>query len=39
MLNTNRNKEKLMRSWFLASISWLENICYLAKEIINAKIV
>jgi hypothetical protein len=33
----NRNKEKLMRSLFLASTSWLENVCYLAKEIINAK--
>ena len=28
-----------MRSLFLASTSWLENVCYLAKEIINAKIV
>ena len=37
--NTNRNKEKVMRSLFLASTSWLENVCYLAKEIINAKIV
>ena len=26
-----------MRSVFLASTSWLENVCYLAKEIINAK--
>jgi hypothetical protein len=32
-------KEKIMRSLFLASTSWLENVCYLAKEIINAKIV
>ena len=28
-----------MRSLFLASTSWLENVCYLAKDIINAKIV
>ena len=28
-----------MRSLFLASTSWLENVCYLAKEITNAKIV
>jgi hypothetical protein len=28
-----------MRSLFLANTSWLENVCYLAKEIINAKIV
>ena len=39
IINTNRNKEKLMRSLFLANTSWLENDCYLAKEIINAKIV
>ena len=39
IINTNRNKEKVMRSLFLASTSWLENVCYLAKEIINAKIV
>jgi hypothetical protein len=39
IINTNRNKEKVMRSLFLASTSWLENGCYLAKEIINAKIV
>jgi hypothetical protein len=26
-----------MRSLFLASTSWLESVCYLAKEIINAK--
>ena len=40
IINTNRNKEKLMRSLFLqAHQSWLENVCYLAKEIINAKIV
>ena len=39
IINTNRNKEKVMRSLFLASASWLENVCYLAKEIINAKIV
>ena len=38
IINTNRNKEKVMRSLFLAS-TWLENVCYLAKEIINAKIV
>ena len=38
-MGTDRNKEKLMRSLFLASTSWLENVCYLAKEIINAKIV
>ena len=28
-----------MRSLFLASTSWLENVCYLVKEIINAKMV
>jgi hypothetical protein len=28
-----------MRFLFLASTSWLESVCYLAKEIINAKIV
>jgi hypothetical protein len=39
IINTNRNKEKVMHSLFLASTSWLENVCYLAKEIINAKIV
>ena len=39
IINTNRNKEKVMRSLFLASTSCLENVCYLAKEIINAKIV
>ena len=39
IINTNRNKEKVTRSLFLASTSWLENVCYLAKEIINAKIV
>ena len=38
IINTNRNKEKVMRSLFLASTSWLENVCCLAKEIINAKI-
>jgi hypothetical protein len=38
-LPPDRNKEKLMRSLFLASTSWLGNVCYLAKEIINAKIV
>jgi capsular polysaccharide biosynthesis protein len=38
IINTNRNKEKVMHSLFLASTSWLENVCYLDKEIINAKI-
>jgi hypothetical protein len=38
IINTNRNKKKVMRSLFLASTSWLEKVCYLAKEIINAKI-
>jgi hypothetical protein len=31
--------DTMVRSLFLASTSWLENVCYLAKEIINAKIV
>ena len=45
-MGTDRNnitlteiRKKVMRSLFLASTSWLENVCYLAKEIINAKIV
>jgi hypothetical protein len=36
--NIAYRKEKLMRSLFLASTSWLESVCHLAKEIINAKI-
>jgi hypothetical protein len=30
IINTNRNKEKVMHSLFLACTSWLENVCYLA---------
>ena len=39
IINTNRNKEKIMRSLFLASTSWLESVCDLAREMINGKIV
>jgi hypothetical protein len=32
IINTNRNKEKIMRSLFLASTSWLENVCYFKSQ-------
>ena len=32
IINTNRNREKIMRSLFLASTSWLKNVCYFKSQ-------
>ena len=37
IINTNRNKENVMRSLFLASTSWLESVCYLGTDYLTCR--